>query len=325
MNNKRKIILLLAGGTHLLDKNDKLLTIDKKEDIDNWLQQIPELNIMADIEPIFVCGEYDSVDAHVWGKINKTIESLAKKADAFVVVTKLGSLIDTSLALAFGLQHLETSIITTSSQIDTQDFYNKKIVISKLKAKNALGIRSNLINALQASEVALPGPAIMFGTRLVSATKAVWDSSEDVDNIASIDNSYWGKVDFGINIKNNLLKFKKNNIARGNIFASVLVMENIEGVDWYLDKNSLANYQAIIIKINNGQGINDEKKQQLLDWDMPVVLYNLVLDLPSNKVASLINCTWNTALIKTMWVLANHDDANFKKNINSEYIGEFNI
>jgi len=326
MNKKRKIALLLAGGTHLLDKNGQMVTVDKEADIDFWLSQMPELNIMAEIEPVFVSGEYDNNDAHSWEEINTRISSLDKNVDAFIVVTKLGSLIDTSLALSFSLQHIDKTIICTSSQIDLHDFSIKKNALAKLKAKNSFGLKSNLINALQASERLLPAPAIMFGTRLMPASKAIWDTKDNLDLLASTDNVYWGKVDFGINIKDNLGTIKKTELVRSKIYAKLLAIEDVPGVDWYFGDSNLKEYQGLIIKVSNGQGISDEKKKQILDWDIPTVLYNADLDLPSDKIASLTNCTWNAALIKTMWVLANQPDvSSFKKDIASDFIGEFNI
>lgn len=325
MSRKRKVTLLVAGGTHLLDKNKQLFVVDKKSDIDYWLQQMPELNIMADIEVVFIKGEYDEIGVGVWQDINKKINELSSNSDAFIVISKLESLIELSLVNTFGLNHLDKTIILTASQVTSGDFQDKKNTINKLNAKNALGLKSNLINALQASERNLPAPAIMFGTRLLPATKAIWSIDESINLLASIDGDYWGRVDFGINIKDNFDEKNKSTTERIKIFSEVLVIEDIVGMDCFLSSDTIDAYQAVLIRTNHGQKISDKKIKQILAWDKPVVLYGVNMDIPSDKVAVLTHCTWHTAIIKTMWVMANFGENNFKYNINKNYIGEFNI
>ena len=132
---KKKIVVLFAGGTCLLDKQGHILTIKEKTDIDSWLQQMPELNILADIKPILISGEDEIITSQIWEKLALTILDNFVEADGFVVVTKIDQLIETSLALDFMLQHFQKTIITTSSYVSGTSFVDKKETINTLKSK----------------------------------------------------------------------------------------------------------------------------------------------------------------------------------------------
>lgn len=323
--NKKKIVILLAGGTLLLDKQDRVVFVNSQADIENWLQQMPELGILVDIEPIFICGEDDVISPQVWEKLAAVINKQQDQADGFVVVSKVENLINTTLALSFLLQNFKKTIITTASQLSGTDFVAKKDIIKELKKKHGgLGLRSNLINALQVADQPLPGPAIMFGTRLISASQAINDYESDINLFASINNSYWGKVDFGVSTKSGLsFSSQQQNICE-KISANILVIEDVPGVPWMMNKDYLKNYQAVLIKISNKNNLENDKKQQISKWKLPTIIYNYQASILAEGAVSLTSCTWSTAIIKTMWAVANQDKyKDFSKIMKQNIIGEF--
>jgi L-asparaginase/Glu-tRNA(Gln) amidotransferase subunit D len=323
--NKKKIVLLLAGGTLLLDKHDRVVFVNGQKDIDNWLQQMPELSILVDIEPIFICGEDEVITPQIWEKMAEVIVKQQDQADGFVVVSKVENLINTTLALSFLLQNFKKTIISTASQISGTDFIAKKDIIKQLKKKHGgLGLRSNLINALQIADQPLPGPAIMFGTRLVPACQAINDYDNDINLFASINNSYWGKVDFGVSIKSGLSYSSQKPNFYNKISSNILVIEDISGVPWMMTKDYLKNYQAVLIKLSNKNNLETDKQQQINKWKMPVVIYNYENNVPTESAVSLTGCTWSTAIIKTMWAVAKQENlTGFNKIMKQNIIGEF--
>lgn len=321
----KKIFLILAGGTCILNDQGHILSIQSAEDIDDWLAQMPELNILANIEPIFVSGEDDLLGPAIWQKIIKIISEKTDEADGFVVVSKIDQLVNTSLALSLALQNFKKTIINTSSQVSGTSFIDKKGVLSELKNKyGGLSLRANLINAIQIAQQALPAPAIIFGTRLIPATRAIADLASDINVFSSIDNNYWGKVDFGINIKSGLAYNKQKTKLYTNQLANILIIEDIPGLPWLFDKKTLAAYSGIFIKISPYQTLEKSKQDQIIKWKMPAVLYNYYLTSPVKGAVNLSNCTKNTAIIKTMWALGEgFKDKNFEDIMVQNIIGEF--
>ncbi|MFA6307933.1 MAG: asparaginase domain-containing protein [Patescibacteria group bacterium] len=320
--NNKKIFLFLAGGTCIFTEAGHIFSVKSQDDIEDWLAQMPELNILADIEPVFISGEDDLIGPNIWQTIAKEIIKRSEEADGFVIVSKIDQLINTSLALTFALQNLKKTIITTTSRISGSNFIDKKEVISNLKNKyGGLSLRSNLINAIQVAQQPLPAPAIMFGTRLIAATRAIFDPLGDVNVFSSISDC-WGKVDFGINVKSNLKYNQQKAKIYSDKLADILVFDDIPGVPWSFDRRALTAYRGIFIKVDSYQKLGKNKQEQIIKWKMPIVLYNYHLTSTSKGAISVSNCTFNTALIKTMWALSNEFNKKDFENIMTQNIIE---
>ncbi|MBT6691419.1 hypothetical protein HOB10_03765 [Candidatus Parcubacteria bacterium] len=322
---KKKIVVLFAGGTCLLDKQGHILTIKEKTDIDSWLQQMPELNILADIKPILISGEDEIITSQIWEKLALTILDNFVEADGFVVVTKIDQLIETSLALDFMLQHFQKTIITTSSYVSGTSFVDKKETINTLKSKfGGLGLRANLINALQVADQPLPGPALMFGSRLIPAITTIYQQPGDINFFSSLDGVYWGKVDFGVNVKSGLSYSSHKSKIYRKIAADVLVLDDIPGVPWNFAKEQAVKYKAIFIKVKPFQALDTDKQKQIGQWKQPVVLYNQQTVMDAKGVVAISGCTEQAAIVKTMWAVAHHAKlADFKVVMQQNIIGEF--
>ena len=80
-----KIALLFCGGSAIItDKG--VLSVNKAVDMKPWLEAIPELNLIADIEPIFIFGGWASdIEPKLWVKLAREIYHGLNKYDGFVV------------------------------------------------------------------------------------------------------------------------------------------------------------------------------------------------------------------------------------------------
>jgi len=322
---KKKILLLLAGGTCILDKQGQVFSVEKKDDIYAWQKQMPELSILADIETELILPEDENVCAKTWEDIARAIDNNILEYDGFVVVSKIDQLINTALAVNFLLQHFDRSIIFTSSYVSGATFSDKKNIISQLSQKHGgLALRTNLINAMQIADQPLPGAAILFGTRLIAATKAIFDLKGQVNLFDSIDDDFWGRVDFGINLRSGLsLPAQSTQIYR-EISARVFTFEDLPGVPWNFDKNMLDKYQAILIRVGPYQALDKDKQKQIATWQLPVVLYNYSAVSAVKGAIAVSGCTYNAVLLKMMWALANKKKvSDFAKVMQQNIIGEF--
>lgn len=322
---KKKILLLLAGGTCILDKQGQIFSIRTKKDIEAWLELMPELNILADIETVLISGEDQLASPEIWQKISKEILAKEKIADGFVIVSKIDQLINTALAINFLLQNFKQTIIFTSSQVSGSGFVDKKEILNKLKNKHGgLGLRTNLINAIQIASEPLPGPAIISGARLIPAAKAVYDSLDEMNNFISIDAKYWAKIDFGINLQSSLKYSSKKEEPYTSMSAKVLLLEDLPGTDWNFNKQDLAGYDGLFIKVLPFQALDDNKQQKINEWKLPTVIYNYQSAVPVKGAIVMTGCSANAALIKTIWALSNKTKlAKFEDTMRQNIIGEF--
>lgn len=322
---KKKIYLLLAGGTCIFDQQGHIFNVNSATDIDSWLAMMPELSILADIESILICSEDQLIGPDTWQKIAKNILAKVKSADGFIVVTKIDQLINTSLAINFLLQNFKQTIIFTGSQISGSSFIDKKETISKLKSKyGGSGLRTNLINAIQVASEPLPNPAVLFGSRLIEATKVLASQTDNAGSFVSQDGKYLAKIDFGINLKSGLKYSPKKAEVYSDLSAKVLILEDLPGSTWTFAKKDLVAYDGIFVRVLPFQPLSEDKQTKINEWKLPTVIYNPYSVAPVKGAVLLSGCSANAALIKTIWALSNQKKLpKFEDIMRQNIIGEF--
>jgi L-asparaginase/Glu-tRNA(Gln) amidotransferase subunit D len=297
----------LAGGTALLDQNKRLLTVQTPEDIELWLKQMPELGLLAEIEPIFVSAENDILTPEHWQAMAKYITERLDTSSGFVVVSRADQLLLTTNVLSFLLQNIKKTVVLTSAvRSGTTEIKSKNI----FGQKGDLGLRSNLINAFQVLDYSLPTPAIMFGTRLIPGVRAISDNDEGLNIFASLDDNYWGRVDFGISVKSGLAYHTAKQKIYEKIKANIFVFDDLPGLAWSVNLDQIKDCEAIFIKLNHQNKLEPAKIKQIKALKIPVFLYHPTQVQGPDEAIAMSNCTFEAALAKAMWAIANKDVIN---------------
>ncbi|MBT7553029.1 hypothetical protein HN670_01000 [bacterium] len=318
---KKKICLLLAGGTWTMDKAKHMLSVNQTDDIDAWLKTMPELSILSDLEIRLIYNEEEKLDFKSWENIASFIAKNHQKYDGFVLVTKSEQLVPATVTLNFLLQNLSTSIVVTGSQMAGLQTKEKKDAMQYLVAQQGgLGLRSNLINAVQVVCETLPQPAIMFGSRLIAGVKAQLEYQQGKYILASVDENYLAKIDFGITFKQDLQHSKKAIQIFKNINQDILILDDRLPFD--LEIKCLDKYKAIFVNMHDEE-LSIKQKKYLQSLDKPVILYHINQIFTDNDFINLIGCTQDVALVKTMWAIANIAPNDLAKVLKSNIVDEF--
>ena len=282
--NHKKIYLLVASNLPFVQKRD-------------WLESIPELNIIADVEPVLVFNEPSSdITPEVWLKLAQAISSRFETADGFVILHDIDNILYTGCALSFLLQNLTKPVIITGP-------YQKKSDV------NHPEIRANIINACQAAGFNFGEVALMFGNRLIRANQS-WLTIEESLNIFNAPaNGVLGRIDFSIrifdkNILNNkgqLKSFKElnNNFAIIDILPTI----NLKSLT-----RQVADKDGVLVKAFPYRNLPHDLVFFLgkITQDIPVVIWTKHLEQPVLAPKNLIlinNLTWEATLTKLMWAL----------------------
>ncbi len=323
--SKKKIALLLSGGTWTTDKDDALFMVNEAKDVEPWLKTMPELNILGELQVMVIAPETAELSPKTWQQQAKFIREHQTEFSGFIIVTKPEQIVNTSLALNFLLQDFPVSIVVTGSQMSGNYLATKKEQLSKfIKERKGLGLRANLVNALQIAGQPLPAPAIMFGNSLLWGVKAIWQNQNGTNVFTSVDDNYWGKVDFGISLKTNLKFSLKEPKVYNKIDSNLLIIEDFVGssLDW--TAVDLSKYQGILVKVNSAD-LPKEKFALLRKAKLPVAIYARADFLPDQEIPVIFGCTWPTAIVKTMWALSNSDSReDFYHKMMANVIGEYN-
>lgn len=283
----------------------------------DWLSAMPELGIIADVEPVFVFDQ-NSVDItpDIWIKLAQEIHKRMDEATGFVVLHSVDNLLYTSAALSFMLQNLTKPIIFTGGFFN--ETKNKKV-----------DIRANLINASQAAGFNFSEVSIMFGNRLLRANNSTRATDESLNLFASPANAILGRIDFSIRIfdkvvaknkgKTKLYDELENNIEIVKIGPTINLKELYK---------RLADKKGVIVKAGKYAALPTDLMFILekVTADIPVVIWSKTLE--QNSIAPknilLVNdMTWESTLLKFMWALVQSNNTKkVKQLMGSDIAGE---
>jgi len=314
---KPKIALLFCGGSALV-AGEKVISVQNAADMKPWLAAIPEMNLIADIEPVFVFGgDASEMEPQLWVKLAREIYKRIGKYDGFVIIHGVDTMIFTSAMMSFMLQPITKPIIFTGSPLSAEVTESDKQDLSGLISnyKN-LGVKANLINAIQVATMDIAETAIMFGNRLIKATCAAKSDAPSFNFFDAFKDGMLGKVDFGIKLFNTVRKRSKQKVKFiDSVEEKVCLLQLYPGagpelLGQMIDKKC----QGIIIKSFN-TNLFPESYKPLLEKAykkrIPVVAHNpYALDIKKKKREYILinNMTFETTFVKFMWALGQTKD-----------------
>jgi len=273
----------------------------QKDRVSDWLKQMPEVGIIAEIEPVFVFGKNSAdITTDIWIKLANEIYKRINKASGFVVIHGVGNLLYTSSILGFLLPNLTKPIIFTGSQF----------LKGADKDERELGFRANLINSIQAATYDFSEICIMFGNRLLRATQASQTVEKTLNVFNAPDEAILGRIDFSIRI------FEKNVIKnKGKTKLYNELNKNIE----IINLSPILNLKELSQKVAHKQGIivngGDYHKLpedlnllfEKLAKDTPVVIWSKSIQaqiIGPGNIFVINNMTWPTTVTKFMWAVS---------------------
>ncbi|MBI3290929.1 asparaginase [Candidatus Falkowbacteria bacterium] len=283
----------------------------------DWLSQMPELGIIALVEPVFVFEERSSdITPEVWIKLAEEIHQRTDKASGFVVIHGLDNLLYTSSALSILLQNLTKPIVFTGAQ-------------AELPTIKRFDIRANLINAVQAATFDFTEVALMFGNRLLRANQAVRTNDQSLNLFTVPVNSVLGRIDFSIRIFD---KIAARNKGKTKLFGQLSNRVEIIEINPVLNLRNLTkkliDRDGIIINAAKYQNIPHDLMFLLekITTDMPVVIWSEQITdfvLTPKNIILINNMTWESAVIKFSWALTQSKNLKkIKELMNKDIAGE---
>ena len=278
--SRRKIILLVCGGFD--DFSQK-----------NWQRHMPELSIMADVEPVFVSSNpTNSITPSIWEALAQAIYDHYHQADGFVVLHDVDNLLFTSAALSFQLQKLSKPIIFTGA-------------LGKQAIKTS-EVRGNIINAIQAVSFGVPEVSIMFGNRLIRASTATRSTTKSLNAFTSPNESVIGKIYFSIRVFTASKGSKKIKPLRANLEPNVatLVLNPLFNVT--TAKTLYTQAAGVVIDLAGFQQLPEKNLAVIADTTKAAMVLwapHLTDDEAPKKTILVKNMTWHSTVTKLMWAL----------------------
>lgn len=264
---------------------------------DDWLSTMPELSIVADIEPIFISKNSSAdITPEVWVKMAKEIYKRINKASGFVIFHGIDNLLYTSCALSFLLQNLTKPIIFTGGQQGSFE-------------SNKMEIRANLINASQTASHSLDEVSLMFGNLLLRAVQASRSTEESLNLFVTPLDGILGRIDFSIRMSEKaVLKRKGKTKLFNELNGNIEVINLSPFIDLKILPRRLADKKGVVINADIYQDI-PTKLMSILQKNVsniPVIIWSRKIKaqtLTPKNIILIDNMTWEATVTKFMWAL----------------------
>ncbi|MDP2586923.1 MAG: asparaginase domain-containing protein [Candidatus Komeilibacteria bacterium] len=302
----KKICLLLAGGT-IISEQDRQ-AVNTPQDIEPWLNKLPELNIMGELTPVFICGEENHPHGPaLWQKLSAEVFKRYNDFDGFIITNAPHDMLYNAIALSFALKNISKPVVFTGSPLGAVNKYMAEV--KKFSMSN-LGVRANLINAVQIAGMPFGAVGIVFGKFCLRAVKAHRTELGSLNIFTGLDDSYLAKIDFSFSLFDPWIPPSRPPELKNNFEGKVLALDYYPGLDFEFFSRSIGEAKGILLKSVPLEPFDKKFLANLKKLPVPVLVYNrfFVPPLNADNLFEVFNLTKDTALVKFMWALGQSKD-----------------
>lgn len=302
----KKVCLLLAGGTSLSETDRN--AINSEEDVAGWLNKLPELNIMGEVHPVFICGEENHPRGpELWQRLSDEVFKRYHDFDGFIIINSPHDMLYNSIALSFAFKNLNKPVVFTGSPLGAVNKYMAEV---KKFSLSGLGIRANLINAVQIATMPFGAVGIIFGKFCLRSVRAQRTELGSLNIFTGVDDSYLAKIDFSFSMFEPFFPPTKPLELKNKFAPKVLAMDYYPGLDFDQFTDALKGADGALLKCVPLEPFDKQFLAKLKKLALPVLVYNrfFVPPLNSDNLFEVFNLTKDTALVKFMWAIGQSAD-----------------
>ncbi|MEQ1849033.1 MAG: asparaginase [Candidatus Peribacteraceae bacterium] len=308
-----KIAVLYVGGSIGMIRNRRTGRIEQLDSIEHIHRFLPEAQRDVSLEFFTVANVGSSeVTPEHWVLIAEKIRALYDRFDGFVVIHGTNTMAYTAAALSFALQNLSKPIILTGSILPLDELGSDA--------------RMNLAYALQAAQLDLAEVCVVLGPRVLRGNRAKKTDQSIIKTFSTPRMSPLVRFDATVELSpRRVVRRKRSLIVKPAFDPNVLSITLHPGMpEHYFDLLLDFNPSGIVLRAY-GQGMLPES---LFPWlreatkrKIPIVIVSQLqkgsidlhrfrkqMTLESMGVISGMDMTYECAVTKLMWVLAQTKD-----------------
>lgn len=310
---RAKIAVLYVGGSIGMIRNRRTGRIEQLESLEHMHRFLPEAqrDVSLDFFTIANLGSSEVTPEH-WVLIAKKIEEIYNRFDGFVVIHGTNTMSYTAAALSFALQNLSKPVILTGSILPIDELGSDA--------------RMNLAYALQAAQMDLAEVCVVLGPRVLRGSRAKKTDQSIVKTFTTPRMSPLVRFDATVELSSQRIVRRKRTLSvKATFDPNVLSISLHPGMpEHFFDLILDFNPHGIVLRAY-GQGMLPES---LFPWlkeatkrKIPVVIvsqllkgtidlhrYRKQLALEHMGITSGMDMTYECAVTKLMWVLAQTKD-----------------
>ncbi|MFH1236114.1 MAG: asparaginase domain-containing protein [Parcubacteria group bacterium] len=312
MARKRsKIGIIFCGGSGLQTASGSVIEVRKKDEMTDWLKEVPELGIIAEAEPHFVFGgDASEVTPEIWQQLARKINEIYSTVDGIVITHGLDTVLYTGSMLSFMLQNLGKPVVLTSSPL-FKEMQSPQELEGLVADYRNLGVRANLINAFQVATMDIAEVVVAYGNRILRANQTVKSIHPTINYFDDFADGLLGKVDFGIKLFPHAAKRSKAKLRLEGKIGEGLATFRVDPLTRPEALGSLlsSGCKAVLVRSYSANLFPDSFKPYLrlaYEKGVPIIAYNL--NVPEKKKERdeyivVNNMTYEATMAKCLWML----------------------
>lgn len=230
---RKRIAILFCGGTTIDERDRPGDSVKKPGDIERWMEQMDEVQLIGQADPFFVYGgEGAAISAKEWTDLAKTIEREYSRYHGFFILHSLDTLAYSAVALSFMLQNLEKPVVLTGSPIPTREEQRASLGEFPVRRFKGLGVKANLMNALQVAVSEVAEVCVVFGSRIFRGSQVIKNPPGHPNPFDTYDGQVLGKIDFGTQFFSDIVRRRKRTFkASPKVDDQIVQFDFRPGVD----------------------------------------------------------------------------------------------
>lgn len=304
-NRKRVVILFLGGST--IDVRGRVGdTVLKEKDIGPWMEQMSEMNLIADTDGYFVAPGTSVVGIVHWQKAAEIIRREYDRADGFVVVHQIETIRAAAAAFTLILGTIGKPVVVVGSSLLTVKERTAGLIGNPIPYGGESGAKASIINAVQVAISDIAEVAVLYGSHIY---RGYTIHRKVIDNHWRIDGEVLGKIDFGIRLFGQQVSRSSHKLRiRPDFDTKVAVFEYLPASDLGQLKNMTRGAHGIFLYAQEVSAFirpTISTLVQSVPATIPVVVYTPTWD--TLEVAPNVIPTWGptrtAGLLCFMWAL----------------------
>lgn len=313
-----KVLLIFYGGSTLFHKKKGFLSVEKESDIKKWINEIPEISLMAEVKTRFIDSSLRESSTR---KMILEIQNNIDEFDGIIILNDVDTIPLLSNQLFWQIQNPNKPIVITGSNV----------IEKGGETLPDLSFKANLINAFQIVNSDLNEVCIIYGNRVIAAPKVVRTKLQDLNIFKSIDQDYLAKIDFGLTIKTRI-KNKKHIKYYTNFKYNFLFLDHVPNIKSLEDLINNDEFKIIIFKGWSNQIISKDKLVNIFKLAIKtkkiIIFYNQIgfsRNFFKDTIMTISKISPECLSAKLAWILGQTKDEKkirdlLKKEIQNEFL-----
>lgn len=319
---RKKVGLLFAGGTVLSKDPKPWEHVRKPSDMERWLEHVSELNVVTDVEPVFITGKNATeIGNEEWLAIAEAVKSLSSRVDGCIVLHAVETLHYTANALSLMLRSLPFPVIVSGSPLRTPAPGVKQVEFEA---------RANIVNALQVATADISEVCVVFGSRIMKASRVQPSLEGGTFQLTTADSSLLGRLDFGTRLFDDRVRRGKRKPTWSihldpNVYVTTITPGSIATS---IHQAVRSGVHAILVRAHELVSLPkeiDEELEAASEKGISVVVSSRNPLRPIGKhLIPLFGVTPSMAVVKVMWAIGNtRNPSALRKLLAANIAGEF--